>query len=292
MKLFDLHCDTLTELFRKREGLKNNTCHIDLTKTAAFESYTQVMAVWSDNDFCDEENYQRCLRTLDYAEELFGDRDTAFTPILAVEGGKLLHGELERLDALARRGVKIFTLVWKGRCHIGGAYDNGEGLSDFGKAVVRRCFSLGITPDLSHASDEIAREALLLARENGKAVIASHSCARAVFNHPRNVPDEIARGISEVGGVVGVNFVPEHLGDGSTETIVRHIEHLANVMGEEAVCLGGDFDGTSTLPDEIPNVGALPLLYDALCQKRRSEAFADAVFYSNAQKFASNRLFS
>lgn len=291
MKLFDLHCDTLTELYRKKETLSYNTCHISLDRAKGFSPYRQVMAVWSDPAFTDDENYEICLATLDYAEALFAEAK-GMTPILAVEGGKLLRQDLTRLDRLAAQGVKILTLVWKGRCCLGGAYDNGEGLTDFGRAVVRRCFELGITPDLSHASDAIAEETLLLAKENRVPVIASHSCARAVFPHPRNVSDEIAKEISRLGGVVGVNFVPEHLGDGKTETLVRHIEHLADVMGEEHVCLGGDFDGTSTLPDEIPQIGALPVLYDALAKKRRSEAFADAVFYTNAQKFAEERLFS
>ncbi len=293
MKLFDLHCDTLGEIFRRGETMFDNTCHIELNKAfSALESYMQVMAIWSENNLSDDENYSRCLRNLDYAEKhIFGIEN--FTPVLAVEGGKLLGGKIDRLGTLAERGVKIFTLVWKGNCHIGGAYDNKNGLTDFGKEVLEACFELGITPDLSHSNDEICDKALDMAKDARKPLIASHSCARSVYPHPRNISDAIARGIAELGGVVGVNFVSDHLGSRSTENLIKHIDRIYNVCGEGAVCLGTDLDGTSdeTLPLGIKNIGDIGVLYDALAQKYHSERICDAVFYTNAQNFAKSYLF-
>ncbi len=288
MKLFDLHCDTLGEIFRRGEGMFDNTCHIELNKAfGALTSYTQVMAIWSEHDLDNDENYSRCLKNLDYAEKhIFGI--TNFTPILAVEGGKLLNGDISRLDTLAERGVKIFTLVWRDKCHIGGAFNNREGLTDFGKEVVCRCFELGITPDLSHSNDEICYEAIGLAKSANKPLIASHSCSRSVFDHPRNISDGVARELAELGGVIGVNFVSDHLGSRSVDTLLEHIDHLRNICGSECVCLGTDFDGTSddTLPYGIENVGKVGVLYDALAKNYHSEDLADAVFYKNAEHFA------
>ncbi len=294
MKLFDLHCDTLGEIFRRGEGMLDNSCHIDLNKAfSALESYTQVMAIWSEHDIDNDENYSRCLCNIDYAEKHIFDIEN-FAPILAVEGGKLLNGDISRLDALARRGVKIFTLVWKDICHIGGAFNNREGLTDFGKEVVFRCFELGITPDLSHSNDEICYQAIALAKSAKKPLIASHSCSRSVCDIPRNISDGVAREIAELGGVVGVNFVSDHLGSRDVETLLLHIEHLRNICGESAVCIGADFDGTSddTLPYGIENIGKVGVLYDALVGKYHSEDFADAVFYTNARNYANSYLFS
>ncbi len=293
MKLFDLHCDTLGEIFRRGEGMFQNSCHIELNKAfKTLEGYTQVMAIWSENNLSDDENYSRCLSNLDYAEKhIFGIPN--FTPILAVEGGKLLSAKIDRLNTLAERGVKIFTLVWKGSCHIGGAYDNHDDLTSFGREVVNRCFELGITPDLSHSNDEICMTAIEMAKIAHKPLIASHSCSRSVYDHPRNVSDSVARRIAELGGVVGVNFVSDHLGSRSMETLLTHIDRIMNICGSEGVCLGTDFDGTSddTLPLGIENVGDIGVLYDAIAQKYHSERLADAVFYSNAQSFGKDYLF-
>ena len=285
MKLFDLHCDTLTEIKRKGERLNKNSCHIALDDARdVFDSYTQVLAIWSDNRFCGEENYRRFQETVDYATPELVE-DSFFHPILAVEGGDLLCGKLERVDVLASRSVKIFTPVWQGNCCIGGAYDTVKGLTPFGFAVIERCFSLGIVPDLSHASDRMFEEIYSLAKSIGKPMIASHSCSRELCRHPRNLSDEMARRIAETDGVIGVNLVAEHLGEPSLDAVVHHILHLINVAGEDRVCLGCDFDGTDSLPKEIRGIRDLPLLAEMLRKYSHSEQTVEKVFYSNAQNF-------
>ena len=293
MKLFDLHCDTLSEIYRKKEGIKNNTCHLSTDKAlSVFESYTQVLAVWSEHDLSEDECYERCMRILDMADsEVFGHKN--FTPIYAVEGAKLLNGDINRLCVLKNRGVKILTLVWKDECCIGGAYDNGKGLTDFGIETVSYCFENGIVPDLSHSNDLICMQVLELSKKYRCPVIASHSCSRSVWDHPRNVSDVVAGKMADAGGVIGVNFVSDHLGGKSVETILAHIDHLRNVCGSNSVCLGGDLDGMGdeSLPDKIKNVGDVAVLFDVISKKYHSESVAEAVFYSNAQNFAKGYLF-
>ncbi len=293
MKLFDLHCDTLSEAYRKKESLKSNTCHIDIDKAlSSFDTYAQVFAVWSEHGSSEDECYEKCIKILDYADAEF-EKHKCVTPIYAVEGAKLLKGDIRRLETLKNRNVKILTLVWKGECCIGGAYDNAAGLTDFGKETVEYCFNNGIIPDLSHSNDLICKQALDIAKEYKRPVIASHSCSRHVFDHPRNVSDEIAKRIAECGGVIGVNFVSEHLGGRSIDTVLAHIDHLSDVCGEGSVCLGGDLDGMSDemLPESIKNVSDVAVLFDAISKKYHSETFAEAIFYSNAQNFAKHYLF-
>ena len=290
MRLFDLHCDTLTELRCKREAWEKNTCQIALDRArSVFDDYTQVMAIWSEDLLDGEENYRRFDETLDYALPML--QGSGFSPIFAVEGGKLLGTELSRLDHLAKRGVKILTLVWKDSCSIGGAYNTDEGLTAFGRAVIERCFDLEIVPDLSHASDRMFWETAAMAERRGKPILVSHSCARTLCPHPRNLTDEMARRVASLGGVIGVNLVPEHLGGKDLKTVCRHLCHFATVVGEDRVCLGCDLDGTSALPEGIAGIEDLPKLYEILCENSYPNGFAEKVFYSNAQTFAKAHLF-
>lgn len=291
MKLFDLHCDTVTELRKRGETLFQNTAQVSLeTALGVFEDYSQVFAFWSEDDVDGEENYRLFHETLRYVSPMLTESDR-FHPVLAVEGGKLLGGELSRLDVLRACGVKILTLVWKDVCCVGGAYNTEEGLTPFGRQVVERCYDLGIVPDLSHASDKMAYEVFAIAERRGGTVMASHSCSRALCPHPRNLTDDMAKRIASLGGVIGVNLVPEHLGGDTVEDVCRHIWHLAEVVGEDRVALGCDLDGTSELPCGIATVGDLPKIAERLRKNPYPEGFAEKVFYSNAQTFAKAHFF-
>ncbi len=289
MKLFDLHCDTLSELYRRKESPEENTCHVSFRRAfSRFEEYGQVTAVWSRHSLDGEENFRQFDEIVGYAAPMLVREN--FTPILAVEGGKLLCGELRRLDYLRDRGVRILTPVWQGDCCIGGAFDTDHGLTPFGEETIRRCFALGIVPDLSHASDRLFWETAALAKACGGTIMASHSCSRAIFDHPRNLTDDMAKRIAGCGGVIGVSLVTEHLGATTLNKVCEHILHLADTVGEDAVCLGCDFDGTDSLPDGIGGIEDLPKLYAALSESRYSPAFADKVFYTNARNFAMSHL--
>jgi membrane dipeptidase len=292
MRLFDLHCDTLSEAYEKNESLRSNSCHVDTERAlSSFDEYKQVFAIWSRHELSEDECYDRCLKILDYADLQFKNNKEV-TPIYAVEGAKLLNGNIDRLMVLKSRNVKILTLVWYGVSCIGGAFDNNMGLTDFGREAVEYCLNNGIVPDLSHSNDVICEQALDIAGRCGAPVIASHSCSRYVFNHPRNVSDVIASKISKSGGVIGVNFVSDHLGGKSTDVILSHIDHLINVCGKKAVCLGGDLDGmgNDSLPCEIRNVADVSVLFDAISKKYHSETFADEILYLNAADFSKRRM--
>lgn len=286
MKLFDLHCDTVTELRGRGETLWQNTCQVKLEEALrAFDDYTQVMAFWSEDDLDGEENYRRFHETLRYVTPMLNETER-FHPLLAVEGGKLLCSDLSRLDVLHDCGVRILTLVWKNICCIGGAYNTDVGLAPFGRQVVERCYDLGIVPDISHASDAMAYEVFDIAERRGGTVIASHSCSRAICSHPRNLTDDMARRIAALGGVIGINLVPDHLGGDGIDDVCRHLWHLAEVAGDDRVCLGCDLDGTSELPRGIAHVGDLIKIADCLRKNPHPDGFVEKVFYSNAQTFA------
>ena len=284
MKLFDLHCDTLCAAYDRGESFSHNSCQVSLDKAfSVFDEYRQVTAVWSRDDLDGEECYRRFDRVVNKVFPTASHEN--FTPILSVEGGKLLCGDISRLDHLYRRGVRVFTPVWAGHCCIGGAWDTDEGLTGFGYSVIERCCDLGIIPDVSHASDRMFYEIAEIAGKRGGTVIASHSCSRAVFDHRRNLTDDMARTVSELGGVIGVNLVVPHLGSPDISAVINHISHLAGIAGEDSICLGCDLDGTDALPDGIKDISDLPVIHGLLSDNKYPRGFADKVFYSNARNF-------
>lgn len=289
MRLFDLHCDTLTEIFKKCEKITENTCQVSLEKAfSVFDEYKQVLAIWSDNKIDGEKNYGNFFKVLEYSKPML--QQSGFEYIISVEGGRLLCGELSRLDVLYKNGVRILNPVWEGECCIGGAYDTDVGLTDFGKAVIEKCFDIGIIPDLSHASDRLFYETAEIAAKRNGVIFASHSCSREIFCHRRNITDDMAKTIAELDGVIGVSLVTEHLGGTETDKICEHVKYFADLVGEDRVCLGCDFDGTDKLPCHINGISDLNKIYELFCENEYSKGFADKVFYSNAQTFVKKHL--
>ena len=309
LRLFDLHCDTLYEALRQNRSLLTNDLGISFDRLCEYERFTQVLAMWSDSRIDEDTAFQRFFAARDKLEnELRSDGRVVLcrsdaelsaaesagknAVFLAVEGGKLLGEDIGRLDELYLAGVRFLTLVWDKTCAIGGAHDTDVGLYDFGKNVVRRCFELGVIPDVSHASEKMCGEVIGLARDAGKVCIATHSNSRAVCDHPRNLTDRNFCDIASLGGIVGISLAPMHLTSGYLEKcgvsdIVAHIEHYLSLGGEDAVCLGCDLDGVSRLPDGIQSVSDLEKIADALAQINYTDTLIDKIFYANARNFIS-----
>ena len=305
--LFDLHCDTLYECLQQEKSLTDNDLNLSFDRLAGYGRFVQVLAMWSNWQLTEEEAWQRFgmahdllaselaknpavrLCTSD-AELAACEADGTGAVFFAVEGGKLLADDITRVDALHAAGVRFLTLVWNSVCKIGGGYDTDEGLTPFGYEVVRRCLSLGIIPDVSHASDKMTDEVLALCEAAGKVCIATHSNSRAMCDHRRNLTDERFRRIAKLGGVVGVSLAPHHLTRGESCTVqdvVRHIEHYLSLGGENAVCLGCDLDGVGTLPQGIESVSDLYKIADRLGQNGHSDDCIGKIFYANARNFIS-----
>lgn len=285
MKYFDLHCDTLPIIMEEGKSLLNSNRMVDLADHP-FEAYTQVLAVFSDPALSADEAYDLFWKSRMHLD-LLSDLPENFSCILAVENGSLIGDRIERVDALAAAGVKLMNPVWAGDNLIGGAWNTDRGLTAFGKEVIDRAFDAGITPDLSHASDPMAKEILKMAAQKGKPVIASHSCARSLQNLGRNLPDEFFKEIMASGGIVGLSFCPPHLSDGecNMDTIRRHLEHYLSLGGEDAIAIGADWDGIDTTPDGVASIRDIPALADYLRHHGWSDALLHKLFYQNAADF-------
>ncbi len=313
LSLFDTHCDTAFELYHRHVHLDaNEGCHVSLEKVSDYEAYAQYYAVWSNRRLDDEACWQDFLKiTANFKAELsrIPDRAVQVTSpaqleatvregkhaaILAVEDARLTAGRLERLDELKALGVKYLTLLWGGDTCIGGSHNTQNGLTEYGKALSRRCFELGLVPDVSHASEQSVDDLIPIAYEHGKPFIATHSNAHAVYGHTRNLRDRHFSVIKELGGIVGVSLCPSHLTDDSVrpataEDVFAHIDYYLSLGGEDMVGFGADWDGTN-LPEGFTGVNDLTQVAEIMARHNYSEELIHKLYWKNFYDFAMKNL--
>lgn len=299
MKLFDLHCDTPSLLYKKGENIKSNSLHVSLDGASCFERYVQCAAVWSDISLCDSQCFDFFKAATEYFKDQVGsfitdasalkERQRGF--ILTVEDSRLISDDTDKVKFLYDSGVRVMTLVWKGLCAVGGGWDTDEGLTKKGADILEGCFDTGIIPDVSHSSDKAALYALQRGRARGLPVIATHSNSRGVCPHKRNLPDHIAKRIAEGGGIIGISLYPPHLHGDTADMghVIAHVRHYTSLLGRDSICLGCDLDGIDKMPKGIEDLSSLPKLYDAL-SKEFGEDTAEGIFYNNAYNFFINNL--
>jgi membrane dipeptidase len=225
--------------------------------------------------------------------------------LIGVEGGQAIEGSLAALRLFHDLGVRYMTLTHNTTLPWADAaldVPRHEGLTAFGEEVVREMNRIGMFVDLSHVSADVMRDALRVSRA---PVIFSHSSARALVDHPRNVPDDVLRMLARNGGVVMVNFCPCFTAPGIVEWTARrdsvaavdsapaveawrlahprpratlsdvadHVDHLVRVAGIDHVGIGSDYDGISgDSPVGLPDVSSYPLLFAELLRRGYREA--------------------
>ena len=309
MNLIDMHCDTLLECYLNSYGLRKNHGHLDLESMAASGALAQFFAIFlpSGEDAREHgieigpyrlfeevyglyqsemaKNKDLILPAYSYQDILENKRKNKISAILTVEDGQLIEGDIDRIQELYDMGVRLITILWNRENCIGFPNSRDEnahqkGLKPFGIEVVERMNRLGIIIDVSHISEGGFFD---VAKYSEKPFVASHSCARALCGHPRNLTDAQLKRIAESGGVAGVNFYSEFLKDVSKYTAINdikeHIGHMVSVMGEDGVALGSDFDGIDC-ELEIENYGQYGKLISEL-EKCYSNDVLEKICYKN-----------
>jgi membrane dipeptidase len=208
---------------------------------------------------------------------------------LSFEGAGPLAEHPEALAAWVARGVRIVGLVHTEHNALasssGDARAASYGLTELGQRLVRRAHALGVAVDVSHASDRAVSDVLSLADETSGVVVATHSNARALADHPRNLSDEQLRGIARTGGVVGLNFHSPFVTRGRAAVladVVRQATYLVKVAGIEHVALGADFEGGIRPAIGLEDASRLPDLAKALLKAGMTEAAVQKLFSENA----------
>lgn len=238
-EIFDAHCDTLCMIANHGGDIKKNKYNIDKKRMLMYNKYTQVFACFIAPEYREHamERFNRLADTF-YAQDFGGIK-----PLLSVEGGEMIRS-LEDVEYLKSRGVRCIALTWNHSNRIAGGADEPEqGITEFGRAVVRKMNELGILVDVSHLND---RSFYDIEKINTGILIATHSDSRAICGHRRNLTDDMFKVIRDTGGAAGINLYPPFVSDSGVcgvSDIMRHIEHWLELGGENATGLGGDFDG-------------------------------------------------
>ena len=328
MKVCDLHCDTLSELrYAQNRGepipFHKNHLHIDLEKLQKGDYLLQCFAAFV-NGKKEENPLAACLQMVDIFYSLLAQypqllpvktpEDVLALPdsgkigaMLTIEEGGVCLGDLRHLRNFYRLGVRMMTLTWNYPNEL--AYPNNvpdtihdtwpcspvtdKGLTQVGREFIAEMERLHMIIDVSHLSDRGILDLLSLST---RPFAASHSNARAICPHTRNLTDGMIRGMGERGCLVGLNYCPSFLTHeegkepvSTCKDLTRHAWHLINLGGEDLLGLGSDFDGiTGSL--ELSDASALPRLADAFKKEGFTPRQIEKIFHGNALRFFAENL--
>jgi membrane dipeptidase len=290
----DAHCDTILDVLKGKRRLaeRSSEGQIDLPKLHEGNVSAQVFAVWTPPErYADALKYgmeaaDAFLEEVEDNDDLISattvdDLDFAFSTgkvagILGMEGAEPLKGSISVLRDFYRLGLRLLTLTWNFRNEAADGVKESitrGGLTRFGRDLVAACNDLGIILDVSHLSPAGVEDVLAL---SSKPIIASHSNAKALCNHPRNLTDEQIKAIASTGGAIGVTFVPAFLRkdkeNASVSDVLDHIDYITKLVGAEHVMLGSDFDGMGeTVPKGLEDASKLPALTEGLVERGYNE---------------------
>lgn len=304
--LLDAHCDTLG---RPNDIYDNDVSHICLKKAENYEAYAQFFAI-----FCtcgDPVEYPTPESQLERAQYVYNVEKGRFEAMLknhpeiimgcrsyddlcsakasgrigaflSVEGAEQTLGRT--VDEIYEDGVRMLTLTWNFKNFVGGTNLTGGGITEEGKAFVCALQDKGIIVDLSHGSEELFWDVLKIAK---KPIIASHSNARTVCRHPRNLTDEQIMALIRVGGVAGINLCDTFIREGGNSTlqdVCAHVDCFLKLGAENNIAMGGDLDGVGALPEGICHIGDIPKIQNALYEHGISEEIIDKMFWGNLER--------
>lgn len=305
MKVIDLHCDTVMKLMEHKNSsnLRKNNFSVDIEKLEKGDVMAQFFALFVEKPTVDNV-FEHCMDMADtihlelknnedkiklatnYDELMKNQNDGKISAFLTIEEGSVLKGKLSNLRNFHKLGVRLITLTWNFENEIG--YPNADskflnyGLKDFGIELIEEMNKLGMVIDVSHLSDGGFYD---VAKYSKYPFVASHSNAREVCTHKRNLTDDMIKILSNKGGITGINFCKAFLNTtprGNIEDMINHITHIYKVGGIDVIALGTDFDGIISDGLEIDNIGDIQKLAHGLKKANFNEEQIEKIFYKNA----------
>ena len=329
MKVWDLHCDTLSELRRAEKAgsprsFAHNDLHIDLEKLQKGDYMLQCFAAFVNlaDPTPGADPLVTALEEIDVFKRIMKAYPLAIAPVytaadlrrnaeagkisamLTVEEAGCCKGSLGVLRRLHELGVRMMTLTWNHPNELAAPNANPggpltanteTGLTETGLAFLAEMERLHITADVSHLSDKGFWD---IVEHGTRPFAASHSNCRALAPHNRNLTDEMIRALANKGGIVGLNYYSAFLDADPThpetcrstvELIAKHAAHFKQVGGAGIISLGSDFDGID-VPHQLETAADLPLLADALRREGFTEDEVEGVYWRNAYRFFEHNL--
>mgnify|MGYP004564026185 FL=1 len=323
LSYFDAHCDTIYRCLETGENsaldygenreaqrryyaasthLRENGGHIDLLRGKKFQRCAQFFALFHDAVEAPTDGmWAQCQRMHDFfLREMTDNADIArhcrtgaevdeavsqgmVAALLSIEGADLIDCDVHKIETVSGWGVRLLNPVWNRANVLSGtnAEEPERGLSAKGRDFIHVLEEHEIYPDVSHLSDAGFWDLVRMAK---RPIVASHSNARAVCPHRRNLTDDQFRAIRDLGGVVGLNLYLDFVGQPTMDALVAHVEHFLALGGENTLCLGGDLDGCEALAAGMTGMQDAPKLYDALKARGYSEALLEDIFWNNLRR--------
>lgn len=301
MKYIDLHCDTAYRMIKENLSINDDACKVNIEKLKKGGALAQTFAFFVD---LEEEKdpydaftsmYNNFIKEVDKNKdkiEIVRNRDELkqcnnngkIGAFLSIEEGEVLKGDVSKVLDVYEKGIRMLTLTWNYENSIG--YPNvnfkykDKGLKEKGIEIVNEMERVGIIPDCSHLSDGGFYD---LSKICKKPFIATHSNARAIKNHPRNLTDDMIKILSNKGGVMGLNFCSDFVAEDEVTkvlNIAKHAKHIKNVGGIDVLSIGSDFDGIEN-EVEIKDTSEMDKLYYGLKKEGFTDDDIEKVFYKN-----------
>lgn len=288
--IIDGHCDTILHMFprmstpeRKPRSIlvKSEIGHVDLPRLMEANVTCQFFAIYTEPMY---KPLKATARALEMMAKFYEEIDKSEGRIIVVNNSEdILKAKIEgKLAALIsmegaepiqhnpiilrmfhKLGLRAISLTWNERNMLAdgvGESRTQSKLTELGLNALEEIKRLKMLLDVSHLSDSCFWDLI----ENFKLpIIASHSNARAICNHRRNLTDEQLKVLAERGGVTGINFSPSFIvneGKATIDDVIKHIDHIVNVAGINHVGLGSDYDGIASTPIGLEDVSKLPNL--------------------------------
>ncbi|MDE6241459.1 MAG: dipeptidase [Anaeroplasmataceae bacterium] len=313
MNYIDLHCDTISELMGKEDvhlldaplqinlkHLKEGNCLLQCFAMFVYLKKTpnpfQYCIEMIDRYYEEIEKYEEYIApVLKFSDVAKNQKEGKISSLLTIEEGGVTESNLAYLRTFHKLGVRMICLNWNFENGVGHPNfkltehpdfknpNTEEGLTEYGIKMVKEMNRLGMIVDVSHLSDKGFYDCL---KYSSKPIIASHSNARGVCNHVRNLTDDMILKLKENGGVMGMNFCAaflnenEEIGKDTISCVIEHMKYIKNLAGVDVIALGSDFDGIN--PNiKLENASFMPKLFEEMHNQGFTKEEIEKIAYKN-----------
>ena len=249
--LADFHTYNHTDIPRLQQGGVDVQFFSIWVSPTGYTNYFQQALVMRDLFYSElDANPSTIEQATTMSQALQINNQNKIAAVIGVEGGHHIENSLDNIDTLYNAGMRYLTITWNNSTSWAiSAQDSRtlvQGLSNFGRDVIRKLDSLSVIIDVSHVGIRTISDILAI---TNNPIIASHSGARAIRDHYRNLYDDQIQAIANGGGVIGIVFYPPFLVSPTPayiSDVIAHIDHIVNLVGIDHVAIGSDFDGIGT----------------------------------------------
>lgn len=292
--LIDLHCDTIQKAKDETLELTSENLTFNIQKTKKVLPYIQCLGTFVHPKYnIKNEGFNRAISIIDnfyniyenYNEKIyiiknkndFKSKQLKYKTgvILTIENGSAISSDLKNIDIFYEKGIRMMSVVWNqdNELACGANTKNDTGLTSLGKQYIKQLEKKNIIVDVSHMSEKSFYDTLKII---SNPIIASHSCCKSICDNQRNLSDDQIKKIAQTNGMIGICFYKKFLTNkekSSSRDIVKHINHIRNLVGTQHIGFGSDFDGIDKQdePEDIHGPDNITKIIDLLKQEKYKE---------------------